>query len=122
MIYKKSLIQMMNSKMISILKKIIYIIIYYNMLIYLITPSLGLLRNYVKYKQIKYLLYVRTPITYLILYIIFQTNNIWKILILERWFFLLYKTILSIYNKDYYRKRIKYEKSKTSEQPKLSIR
>ena len=106
MIYKKSLIQMMNSKMISILKKNIY----YNMLIYLITPSLGLLRNYVKYKQTKYLLYVRTPITYLILYIIFQTNNIWKILILERWFFLLYKTILSIYNKDYYKKRIKYEK------------
>ena len=79
------------------------------MLIYLITPSLGLLRN-VKYKQMNYILYIRTPIIYIILNIIFKINNIWKILILERWYFLLYKTFLSIYNNDYIKKRKKYIK------------
>ena len=80
------------------------------MLIYLITPSLGLLRNYVKYKQMNYILYIRTPIIYIILKIIFKINNIWKILILERWYFLLYKTFISIYKNDYIKKRKKYMK------------
>ena len=80
------------------------------MFIYFITPSLGLLRNYSKYKQIKLLLYVRILFIYLGLFIVLQTNNIWKILVFERWFFLIYKTMLSIYNKDYHTKKIKYEK------------
>ena len=79
-------------------------------LLYLITPSLGLFRNYVKYKKMNYLIYIRTPIIYIILKIIFKINNIWKILILERWYFLLYKTFLSIYNNDYIKKRKKYIK------------
>ena len=78
--------------------------------LYLITPLLGTLRNYVKYKQIKLLLFIRTPITYFIINIIFQCNSIWKTLIYERWYFFIYKTILSIYNDDYNKKKDKYIK------------
>ena len=73
------------------------------MLLYLITPSIGLLRNYVKYKQIKYLLFIRTPIFYFLLHVLLQTQNTWKILIIERWILLVYKTFVSIYNNDYYK-------------------
>lgn len=77
-------------------------------LLYLITPLLGTLRNYVKYKQIKLLLFIRTPITYLLINLIFQCNSIWKTLIYERWYFFIYKTFLSIYNDDYNKKKDKY--------------
>lgn len=79
-------------------------------LIYLITPTLGLIRNYTKYKQIKYLLYFRTIIIYLGLQILLQTTNVWKILILERWLLLFVKTLISIYKNDYQNKKIKYIK------------
>lgn len=78
--------------------------------LYLITPFLGTLRNYVKYKQIKLLLFIRTPITYFLINIIFQSNSVWKTLIYERWYFFIYKTILSIYNDDYNKKKDKYIK------------
>jgi len=76
-----------------------------------VTPLLGFLRNYVKYKQLNLLLFIRTPITYFILSLLFLKNNndIWKIIVLERWFFFIYKTLLSIYNDDYHKKRYKYE-------------
>ena len=80
------------------------------MLLYLITPSIGLLRNYVKYKQIKYLLFVRTPLVYILLLVLLQTQNTWKVLIVERWVLLVYKTIISIYKNDYYRNKDKYQK------------
>ncbi len=78
--------------------------------LYLITPLLGTLRNYVKYKQIKLLLFIRTPITYFLINLIFQCNSVWKTLIYERWYFFIYKTILSIYNDDYNKKKDKYIK------------
>ncbi len=78
--------------------------------IILITPILGLLRNYSKYKTIKPLLFIRTPFIYFFLFILIQTNNIWKILIFERWLMLSIKTIISIYNMDYYYKKQKYIK------------
>lgn len=78
--------------------------------LYLITPLLGTLRNYVKYKQIKLLLFIRTPITYFLINLIFQSNSVWKTLIYERWYFFIYKTILSIYNDDYNKKKDKYIK------------
>jgi hypothetical protein len=77
-------------------------------LLYLITPLLGTLRNYVKYKQIKLLLFIRTPITYFLINLIFQCNSIWKTLIYERWYFFIYKTFLSLYNDDYNKKKDKY--------------
>ena len=83
-----------------------------NILIFLITPFLGCLRNYVKYKQFKFLfLFFRTPVTHLIFSLLLLKNkhDIWKVLIFERWFFLLYKSFLSIYNDDYHKKRYKYE-------------
>ena len=80
------------------------------MLLYLITPSIGLLRNYVKYKQIKYLLFIRTPLFYILLHVLLQTQNTWKVLIVERWVLLVYKTIISIYKNDYNRNKDKYQK------------
>lgn len=78
--------------------------------LYLITPILGSFRNYIKYKKLKFLLFIRTPVTYFIINLLFQCNNIWKTLIYERWFFFIYKSILSLYNNDYIKKKEKYIK------------
>jgi len=77
-------------------------------MIIIITPILGAFRNYVKYKYFKPLVFIRTPILYLLIQAIIQTNNIWKILILERWFMLIYKTCLSLLRNDYMKKKHKY--------------
>ena len=58
----------------------------------LITPLMGALRNFSKYKNFKLLIFLRSPIIYFFLYLILQTNNIWKILIFERWFMFIFKT------------------------------
>ena len=79
-------------------------------LLYLITPLLGSFRNYIKYKKLNFLLFIRTPITYFFINLLFQCNNTWQTLIYERWFFFIYKTILSIYNNDYITKKEKYIK------------
>lgn len=78
--------------------------------LYLITPILGSFRNYIKYKQLKFLLFIRTPVTYFIINLLFQCNNVWKTLIYERWFFFIYKSMLSLYNNDYIKKKEKYIK------------
>ena len=80
------------------------------MLLLLITPLLGLIRNYVKYKRLNILLFIRTPILYIFIQLILQTRNIWKILILERWILLFVKTLISIYKNDYQNKKMKYIK------------
>ena len=79
------------------------------MYLYLITPLLGSLKNYVKYKRFSLLIFIRTFFVYLILHLFIQTNNKWMILIFERWFFFIFKIIRSIYRNDYMRNRIKYE-------------
>lgn len=79
-------------------------------MILFITPLLGSLRNFVKYKQFYPLVFIRTPILYFFLYIILQTRNIWKIIVLERWIMFIYKTTKSIYNDDYNTKKEKYKK------------
>ena len=73
------------------------------LILYFITPFLGTLRNYVKYKQLYLFMFLRSPISYLLIRYITNTSNIWKILIYERWYFFIYKTFLSIYNDDYNR-------------------
>jgi hypothetical protein len=78
--------------------------------LYLITPILGSFRNYIKYKKLKFLLFIRTPVTYFIINLLFQCNNVWKTLIYERWFFFIYKSMLSLYNNDYIKKKEKYIK------------
>ena len=80
------------------------------MIIFLITPTLGCIRNYIKYKQLKTLLFLRTPFTYFVLSLFFQNINKWQLLIFERWFFLIYKSLLSYYNNDYHKKKNKYIK------------
>ena len=77
-------------------------------MILLITPLLGSLRNFVKYKNFKPLIFIRTPILYFVLFLILQTNNIWKIIVLERWFMFIFKTIKSVYRRDYIIKKDKY--------------
>lgn len=79
-------------------------------LLYFITPFLGSLRNYIKYKQLNFLLFIRTPITYFFINALFKCNNVWQTLIYERWFFFIYKTCISIYNDDYNNKKDKYIK------------
>lgn len=79
-----------------------------------ITPCLGCIRNYVKYKQLSFQTFLRTPLTYMLFYIFyFMTNQrciVWKTLISERWFFFIYKTWKSIRNDDYNTKKEKYKK------------
>ena len=79
-------------------------------MIWLMTPLMGALRNFVKYKEFKPLIFLRTPVLYFLLFLFFQTTNVWKILIIERWIMFFYKTLLSIYRKDYITKKEKYIK------------
>ena len=79
-------------------------------LLYLITPFLGLLRNYIKYKQLKIFVFLRTPLLYIFINILFKTNTIWKTMVFERWFFFIYKSLISLYNDDYNKKKEKYIK------------
>ena len=78
------------------------------MYLYLITPLLGSLKNYVKYKRFNILVFLRTIYIYYLLKLSIQTNNTWIILMLERWFFFIFKIIKSIINDDYNNKKQKY--------------
>jgi len=78
------------------------------MYLYLITPMLGSLKNYVKYKHFNTLIFLRTLYIYSLLKLAIQTDNTWIILMLERWFFFLFKIIRSIINDDYNNKKQKY--------------
>ena len=79
------------------------------LLLYLVTPIIGFLRNYIKYKKFQYKLFIRTPLLYLFINLLFQNNNIYQTLIYERWFFLIYKSLISIYNDDYNTRKEKYK-------------
>ena len=79
------------------------------MWIYIITPLLGSLKNYVKYKRFNLLIFTRSFYIYLMLRLLIKTNNSFLILILERWFFFIFKIIRSLLRNDYIRNRIKYE-------------
>ncbi len=74
------------------------------------TPLFGYLKNYVKYKNFNFYIFIRTPLIYILLNYIFRINNIWKLLIYERWYFLIYKTFLSLIRNDYINKKNKYIK------------
>ena len=70
--------------------------------------GLSILKNYVKYKRFNILVFLRTLYIYSILKLAIQTDNTWIILMLERWFFFLFKIIRSIINDDYNNKKQKY--------------
>ncbi len=76
--------------------------------IYLLTPFLGLLKNYVKYKTIYVSTFLRTPLIYLFLHYIIDSYNPYRIIVFERWFFFIYKIGLSYYRDDYHNKKEKY--------------
>ncbi len=78
------------------------------MLLLAITPLLGSLKNFVKYKQYKPYIFIRTPIIYFLLHFFFHIQNVWKIIVLERWFMFLYKISASLYRNDYIKKKDKY--------------
>jgi len=79
-------------------------------LYYLFTPLLGFVKNYVKYKQIKPFVFIRTPFVYIFLHSILfsEKTDIFKIMIIERWFFFILKIIRSIIRDDYIRNKEKY--------------
>ena len=81
--------------------------------LFFITPNLGLIRNFIKYKQFSWKLYIRTPILYLyislLLFICNQKHILWKTLIFERWFWFIFKSFKSFIKKDHIRKKEKYK-------------
>tara|TARA_A100001011_G_scaffold368520_1_gene422922 strand:+ start:105 stop:404 length:300 start_codon:yes stop_codon:yes gene_type:complete len=84
-----------------------------NYVFFLITPSLGLLRNYIKYKNLSLTLFIRSPAISIILFELMnlnypQYNNLLISIILERWCMLFGKSLISFYNHDYLRKKQKY--------------
>ena len=83
-------------------------------LLYLITPTLGLTRNYIKYKRCNLKTFLRTPFIYLLFHFIFCLNGcsniILKTLIVERWYFFIDKSIISLWKNDYIKNKDKYIK------------
>ena len=79
-----------------------------------IIPVLGALRNYVKYKRVSPLLFLRTPFLYSFLYtfltIFRYENRICLTIINERIFMFIYKISISLINDDYNRRKEKYIK------------
>jgi len=80
------------------------------MIIIFVIPFLGLIKNYVKYKQISLYLFFRTPILFYLIQLFIQSNNIYKLLLYERWIMFIYKILKSLYNNDYEERKIKYIK------------
>ncbi len=74
---------------------------------YLFTPFLGLIKNYIKYKRLNFFIFCRTPLIYFFLHKFF--NNIFQIIIIERWLLFIYKIIRSYIRDDYIRNKYKYQ-------------
>ena len=83
------------------------------LILYLVTPNLGLLRNYIKYKTLKLATYLRTPLLYLFIHfwllLVGHRNIIYKTIIYERWYWFLYKSLKSYIKDDYNVKKEKYK-------------
>ena len=79
---------------------------------YLVIPTLGLCKNYVKYKQISVFIFLRTPILNiffesLLRYLSWRSPVLLSV-IWERIFFFVFKIISSYLRDDYKRKKKKY--------------
>ena len=85
---------------------------YHPVLLYIVTPTLGCLRNYIKYKRCNFITFIRTPIVYTFFHCLFTlmdlTNVVWRTLIFERWYFFIEKSLISIWNNDYIKNKAKY--------------
>ena len=77
-------------------------------------PVLGCMKNYVKYKKISPLLFMRTPVLYSVLYFYLSLfkykNKICLTIINERIIMFIYKILISLWNDTYHKKKIKYQK------------
>ena len=84
------------------------------MIIIFFTAILGFIRDFIKYKNISLMKFIRTPILTILFYIIFIKfnikNSILLAIIFERWFFLVLKSIISFCNNDYIKNKQKYIK------------
>ena len=80
----------------------------------MIIPVLGALKNYVKYKRVSLLLFLRTPVIYTIIYthlrILNYKNKISLTIIYERIFMFIYKIIYSLLTDSYHKNKLKYIK------------
>ena len=80
----------------------------------MIIPVLGALKNYVKYKRVSLLLFLRTPIIYTIIYtylkLLNYKNKISLTIIYERIFMFIYKIIYSLLTDSYHKNKLKYIK------------
>jgi len=83
-------------------------------ILFLITPLLGFIKNFVKYKNNSLTLFLRTPLLCILIYNILNLfkfkNPILLSIIFERWIMFIYKINLSIINDDYTIKKKKYIK------------
>ena len=79
-----------------------------------IIPTLGCLKNYVKYKRVSPLLFMRTPILYLLIHIYLRLFNykncICLTIINERIIMFIYKILISLWYDTYNKRKLKYEK------------
>ncbi len=78
----------------------------------LITPTLGFIKNYTKYKLCDINKYIRSYVIYGYIYILLRRFNnynvIYRTIIYERWFMFIYKIIRDILNDTYNKNRDKY--------------
>lgn len=86
---------------------------FFILLYFLITPTLGSIKNIIKYKQFDFKLFLRTPVITFIIYNIlylFEINNIILLsIIFERWLMFIYKIMMAYINDDYNKKKEKYK-------------
>jgi hypothetical protein len=79
-----------------------------------IIPFLGCLKNYVKYKRVSFLLFLRTPFIYVFLYYFLKyfkhKNIVSKVIINERIIMFVYKILISFLTDSYHNKKKKYIK------------
>lgn len=80
----------------------------------LIIPVLGALKNYVKYKRISVLLFLRTPFIYTFIYSYLRLfkykNKIILTVVNERIFMFIYKIMYSLLTDSYHKNKLKYIK------------
>ncbi len=80
----------------------------------LIIPVLGALKNYVKYKRVSVLLFLRTPFIYTFIYsylrLLNYRNKVILTIVNERIFMFIYKIIYSLLTDSYHKNKLKYIK------------
>ena len=80
----------------------------------LIIPVIGAAKNYVKYKRLSFLLFLRTPVIYSFIYTYLRLfnhqNRVVFTIINERILMFIYKIIYSLLTDSYHKNKLKYIK------------